>query len=89
MHYAWVIVGILAIVQIVDSSISFAAGVMVAPLSDSEGPFGWSVGIIGVAMAVFFLTGAIYAPISGEVTEANTALADDPAKVNGDAEGEG
>ena len=65
MHYAWVIVGILAIVQIVDSSISFAAGVMVAPLSDSEGPFGWSVGIIGVTMAVFFLTGAIYAPISG------------------------
>ena len=65
MHYAWVIVGILAIVQIVDSSISFAAGVMVPILNDSEGPFGWSVGIIGVAMAGFFLTGAIYAPISG------------------------
>ena len=31
----------------------------------------------------------VYAPISGEVTEANGALADDPAKVNGDAEGEG
>ncbi len=31
----------------------------------------------------------IYAPISGEVTDANAALADDPAKVNGDAEGEG
>ena len=31
----------------------------------------------------------VYAPISGEVTEANAALADDPAKVNGDAEGEG
>jgi len=31
----------------------------------------------------------VYAPIGGEVTEANGALADDPAKVNGDAEGEG
>ncbi len=31
----------------------------------------------------------VYAPIGGEVTEANQALADDPAKVNADAEGEG
>lgn len=31
----------------------------------------------------------VYAPIGGEVTEANAVLADDPAKVNGDAEGEG
>jgi glycine cleavage system H protein len=31
----------------------------------------------------------IYAPMSGEVTEANPGLADDPALVNGDAEGKG
>ncbi len=31
----------------------------------------------------------IYAPISGEVLETNTALADDPAKVNADAMGGG
>ena len=31
----------------------------------------------------------IYAPLDGEVTEANAALADDPSKVNSDAEGEG
>ncbi len=65
MHYAWVIVGILATVQIIDSSISMAAGVMVDPLSDPEGAFGWNVGLIGVAMAVYFLIGAIYAPITG------------------------
>jgi glycine cleavage system H protein len=29
----------------------------------------------------------IYAPVAGEVTEANTALADQPALVNEDAEG--
>ncbi|HEY4265947.1 MAG TPA: glycine cleavage system protein GcvH [Micropepsaceae bacterium] len=30
----------------------------------------------------------IYAPVTGEVTEANPALASDPAKVNADPEGE-
>jgi glycine cleavage system H protein len=31
----------------------------------------------------------VYAPVGGEVTDANAALADDPAKVNADPEGEG
>jgi glycine cleavage system H protein len=31
----------------------------------------------------------IYAPVSGDVAEGNTALAGDPAKVNADPEGEG
>ncbi len=31
----------------------------------------------------------IYAPVGGEVVEVNTALADDPAKVNADPTGEG
>jgi glycine cleavage system H protein len=31
----------------------------------------------------------VYAPVGGEVTAANAALADDPAKVNADPEGEG
>ena len=65
MHYGWVIVGILAVVQIIDSSISMAAGVMVAPLNDPDGRFGWGLGTIGAAMAVYFVFGAIYAPISG------------------------
>jgi glycine cleavage system H protein len=30
----------------------------------------------------------IYAPVAGEVTQANRALADDPAKVNADPEGD-
>lgn len=30
----------------------------------------------------------IYAPVTGEVTESNRAVADDPAKVNADPEGE-
>ena len=31
----------------------------------------------------------VYAPVSGEVIEGNAALADDPALINKDAEGEG
>ena len=31
----------------------------------------------------------VYAPVSGEVTEGNSALGDDPALVNRDPEGEG
>ncbi len=31
----------------------------------------------------------LYAPVSGEVTESNEELVDDPAKVNADAMGEG
>jgi glycine cleavage system H protein len=31
----------------------------------------------------------IYAPVSGEVTESNEELADDPARINADAMGEG
>ncbi|HWU25023.1 MAG TPA: glycine cleavage system protein GcvH [Rhizomicrobium sp.] len=31
----------------------------------------------------------VYAPVAGEVTEANAALVSDPAKVNADPEGEG
>lgn len=31
----------------------------------------------------------VYAPVSGEVTEGNSALADDPALINNDPEGQG
>jgi len=31
----------------------------------------------------------VYAPVTGSVTEANTAIVEDPAKVNADPEGEG
>ena len=31
----------------------------------------------------------VYAPVGGEVTDANATLADDPAKVNADPEGDG
>jgi hypothetical protein len=58
LHYSWVIVGILVVVQVIGSAISQSAGIMVAPLQDPHGPFGWGIGTIGVLMAVYYVVGA-------------------------------
>jgi len=65
IHYSWVIVAILALVQMVGQSIGMAAGIMVAPLNDPDGAFGWGMATIGAALGLYYLTGAIFAPISG------------------------
>jgi MFS family permease len=65
LHYSWIVIGILATVQIFASSISMAAGIMVPPLNDPNGEFGWSLGTIGAVIASYYLFGAIYAPMTG------------------------
>lgn len=65
IHYSWVVITILAIVQVFGSSISMAAGIMVPPLNDTEGDFGWSLGTIGIVIAAYYLFEAIYSPITG------------------------
>ncbi len=67
IHYSWVIVAVLAVVQIFGSSIFFVAGIMVTPLSDETGDFRWGVGTIGGAIALYYVFSAIYAPISGHL----------------------
>jgi MFS family permease len=69
LHYGWVIVGILVVVQVIGSAISQSAGVMVAPLRDPHGGFGWGIGTIGVLMAVYYVVGALFAPVSGWLGE--------------------
>lgn len=64
-HYAWMIVSMLVVVQLVGQAIGMSAGIMVAPLSDPEGGFGWSMGTIGAALATYYLVGAIFSPIAG------------------------
>ena len=65
IHRAWIILAILAIAQIVGQSISMAAGIMVAPLNDVDGGFGWNLGIIGAALATYYMIGALVAPVTG------------------------
>lgn len=52
---------------------------------------GRKVGAGGEAAVVESVKAAseVYAPVGGEVTDANAALAEDPAKVNADPEGDG
>src|SRR5499427_8353762 len=69
LHYSWVIVGILVVVQVIGSAISQSAGVMVAPLRDPHGAFGWGIGTIGALLAVYYLVGALFSPISGWLGE--------------------
>lgn len=64
-HRAWIILGVLAVVQIVAQSISMSAGIMVAPLNDAEGGFGWSLTVIGAAITTYYLVGAVCSPLSG------------------------
>ena len=65
LHYAWVIVAILAVAEMIGSSISLAEGIMVAPLIDPDGDFGWSIRLISGIIAFQYLIGAIFAPITG------------------------
>ena len=65
VHYAWVIVGILAMAEVVTHSISMAAGIMVAPMNDPDGRFGWSMGTIGAGIATYYLVGAFFSPVAG------------------------
>ena len=38
---------------------------MVAPLNDPDGVFGWNMGLIGAALATYYLCGALVSPITG------------------------
>jgi hypothetical protein len=42
---------------VIGSAISQSAGVMVAPLRDPHGGFGWGIGTIGVLLAVYYVVG--------------------------------
>ena len=64
-HYSWIIISILATVQIFASSISMAAGIMLPPLTDESGPFGWNESLVTLGIACYYGFGALYAPITG------------------------
>ena len=65
IHYTWVIVAVLAVVQVFGSSIFMVVGIMVPPLSDETGDFRWDTGTITAALAVYYLFGAIFSPFCG------------------------
>ena len=64
-HYSWIVIAILATVQIFASSISMAAGIMLPPLTDENGAFGWNESLVTLGIACYYGFGAIYAPFTG------------------------
>lgn len=61
-HFAWVIVIIASIIQMVGSTIRNVFGVMVDPISQT---FGWSQGQIGLGYAIAALVTALFSPVAG------------------------
>jgi MFS family permease len=61
-HYAWAIVAIAGVVQMVGAAIRMAFGVLVDPLVAA---FGWSPGSIGLAYALMSIVTALSSPMAG------------------------
>ncbi|MDA0769638.1 MAG: hypothetical protein BZY79_01150 [SAR202 cluster bacterium Casp-Chloro-G4] len=61
-HYAWVIVTVIAVMQMVGTSVRMAFGVFIEPLEVS---FGWSQGTITLAYAITSLVTALSSPFAG------------------------
>jgi len=67
IHYSWVIVVVLAIVQVFGSSVFMIAGVLVPPLTDADGAFGFGIGELSMAIGLYYVFSAIFAPITGHL----------------------
>ena len=63
-HYAWVIVAIIAIMQMVGASIRMAFGVFIDPLTQE---FSWNQGSITFAYALSSIMTAVASPFAGSV----------------------
>ena len=63
-HYAWVIVTIIAVMQMVGTSVRMSFGLFIEPL---ESEYGWTQNTISVAYAIASIVTAISAPVAGWV----------------------
>lgn len=63
-HYAWVIVSIIALMQMVGASMRMAFGVLIDPLTEN---LGWSLGAATGAYAITSIVTALFAPLAGMI----------------------
>jgi MFS family permease len=63
-HYAWVIVIVAAVAQMVGSSIRMAFGVFIDPLVEG---FGWTPGAVSLAYSASTVVTAVFSPVAGYV----------------------
>lgn len=67
IHRAWIMLAILAIVQVIGQGICMASGIIVAPLADGHHGFGWSITRISMAIALFYVVSGLCCPFSGRL----------------------
>ncbi len=63
-HYAWVIVAIIAVLEMVGTTMRMAFGVIVDPLTET---FGWSQGEVTLAYGITSVTTALASPLAGSL----------------------
>ena len=63
-HYAWVIVAIIAVLEMVGTTMRMAFGVIVDPLTET---FGWSQGEVTLAYGITSVTTALASPWAGSL----------------------
>jgi MFS family permease len=63
-HYAWVIVSVAALIEMVGAGIRAAFGVFIDPLVVEHG---WSNSSIALAYALSFVVSAVFAPVAGKM----------------------
>ena len=66
VHYAWVLIGLSALLYLGGGSITQAFGVVVLPLQDERG---WSQGSITLAYAINSIVSALFSPAAGWVAD--------------------
>ena len=66
VHYAWIVIGIAAVMHMAGGSIRQAFGVLIVPLEETRG---WSPATVTLAYAMASITGAVLAPFSGYCTD--------------------
>ena len=66
VHYAWIVIGIAAVMHMAGGSIRQAFGVLIVPLEED---MGWSPATVTLAYALASITGALLAPFSGYCTD--------------------
>ncbi len=62
VHYAWVIVGVAAVMRLFSSSFRSSSSILIPRMVDS---FGWSYGAVGLGFAIQWIVSGMFGPPAG------------------------